>query len=142
MRFIMPKIGIAYIFLFTASLISMLVTKSGTSVNQQNLESLPMLYTVFAAVLYAPIVEEVIFRGVIRRIIKNDTIFIVLSATIFGVLHTIGESSIFNIIFMSLPYVSLGAYLAYIYTRTNNIFSNITSHAIFNTISSIFMLFL
>lgn len=141
-RFILPKIGIAYLFLFVFSLISILVTKKAVSINQSTIESLPKLYTAFAAIIYAPIVEEIIFRGVIRRFIKNNLIFIIVSALSFGLLHTFREESLFNIIIMSLPYCSLGAYLSYIYVKTNNIFSNISSHAIFNTISVIFMIFL
>ena len=67
-------------------------------------------------------------------------LFIITSALVFGILHTIGESSILNILVMALPYSVLGAYLAYLYTNTNNIFTNIKGHAIFNTISSIFLI--
>lgn len=142
MRFIMPRLGMAYLFLFIASIISILVTKNAVSVNQETLESLPKLYSIPAAIIYAPIVEEIIFRGVLRRIIKNNILFIIASALVFGLLHTIGETSLLNIFIMGLPYISLGAYLAYIYTKTNNIWSNITSHAIFNTVSSVFILFI
>lgn len=142
MKFIMPRLGIAYVFLYVFSLISTLITKNATSVNQETLESLPTFYILPAAIIYAPIVEEILFRGVLRRFIKNNIIFIIVSAFVFGILHTMGESSILNVLIMALPYASLGAYLAYVYTKTNNIFSNITSHAIFNTISSVFTLFL
>lgn len=142
MRFIIPRLGMAYVFLFIFSLISILITHNGVSINQENVESLPIYYMIPMVVIYAPIVEEILFRGVFRRLIKNNIVFIIISALVFGILHTIGESSITNILFMSLPYCSLGAYLAYIYVKTNNIFSSITSHAIFNTISTIFMLFI
>ena len=141
-KYILPRLGITYIFLIAASLISLLITKNAVSVNQQAVESLPLYYLLPSAIIYAPIVEEIIFRGVIRRFIKNDIIFIIVSAISFGILHTIGESSITNIIIMSLPYTVLGAFLSYVYVKTNNIFSNIAGHAIFNTISSIFMIFM
>ena len=142
MRFIMPRLGMAYVFLLIFSIISVLLTKNATSVNQKTVESLPIYYTLPAAVIYAPIVEEILFRGVFRRLIKNNVLFIIISALVFGLLHTMNESSIFNMFVMALPYASLGAYLAYIYVRTNNIFSSITSHAIFNAISSIFTVLL
>ena len=119
-----------------------MISKNAVSVNQETLESLPLYYTLPAAIIYAPIVEEIIFRGVIRRFIKNNILFIIISALVFGVLHTIGESSILNIFVMALPYSVLGAYLAYVYTKTNNIFTSITSHAIINSISSLFMVLL
>ena len=142
MRFIMPRLGMAYVFLFVFSMISVLITKNAVSLNQESVESLPLYYMLPAVIIYAPIVEETLFRGVFRRFIKNDVVFIIVSALLFGVLHTIGESSILNILVMALPYCSLGVYLAYVYTKTNNIFTNITSPAIFNTISSIFMIFM
>lgn len=139
-KFIIPKLGIAYLFLFVASLISTLITKNAVSVNQEAVESLPLYYMIFAAVIYAPIVEEIIFRGAIRRFIRNDKIFVVISALTFGILHTMGESSFVNVIVMALPYATLGFYLSYIYTKTNNIFSNIVSHMIFNSISCLFII--
>ena len=141
-RFILPRFGMAYVFLFIFSFVSILITNNVVSVNQKTAESLPIYYLIPAVVIYAPIVEEILFRGVIRRFIKNNTIFIIISALVFGILHTIGEASIINILVMSLPYASLGAYLAYIYTKTNNIFSNITSHMLFNLISTIFIIFI
>lgn len=140
MKLIIPKLGIAYLFLFVASLISTLLTKNAVSINQENVESLPVYYMIPAAVIYAPIVEEIIFRGVLRRFIKNNKIFIITSGLIFGLLHTMGESSLMNVIVMALPYATLGFYLSYIYTKTNNIFSNIVSHMIFNSISCLFII--
>lgn len=140
MRFIMPRLGMSYVFLFIFSLISTLITHNAVSVNQETLESLPIYYIIPGAVIYAPIVEEILFRGVIRKFIKNSILFIIVSAITFGVLHTIEESSLLNILVMSLPYCSLGAYLAYVYIKSNNIFTSIISHAIFNSISVIFMI--
>ena len=139
MKFIFSKLGIAYLFLFIFSIISILLTKKGTSVNQKTLETLPLYYIIPAAVIYAPIVEEILFRGIFRRIIKNNIIFIIISGLVFGLLHTIGEASLFNIIAMSIPYVWLGVHLSYIYVKSNNIFTNITTHAIINTVATIFI---
>ena len=141
-RFILPRLGIAYLFLFAASMLSVLVTKNAVSANQGAVESLPLYYMLPAVIIYAPIVEEILFRGVFRRFIKNDLLFIIISALSFGVLHTIGESSILNVFVMALPYSVLGAYLSYMYVKTNNIFASIISHAFFNTVSSIFLIFI
>ena len=140
--FILPKFGMSYVFLFLASLISLLITRNAVSVNQQSLESLPRLYLMPAALIYAPIVEELIFRGTFRRFIKNKVLFITLSAISFGILHTMSEASTIEILVMSLPYSVLGGFLAYIYTKTNNIWSNIFSHFLFNLISTIIIFLL
>ena len=141
-KFIFSRLGIAYLFLFAASIISMLATGRATSVNQENLESLPIYYMIPAAIIYAPIVEEILFRGVLRRLIRFDVLFIIVSALVFGLLHTIHEESVYRIILLSLPYCVLGTYLSYAYVKTNNIFTSIVSHAIINSISAIFMMFL
>ena len=59
---------------------------------------------------------------------------------VFGLLHTIHEASILNIFVVGLPYMALGGYLAYIYTKTNNLFSNIFSHMFINTLAIIIMI--
>ena len=141
-KIILSNIGVAYLFLFVASMISTLTTKNAVSVNQENLESLPIYYLIPAAVIYAPIVEEIIFRGILRRFIKNTKIFVLISALLFGLLHTMDEGSFSNILLMSLPYITLGFFISRIYAKTNNLFTNITTHMIFNSISCIFMIFI
>ena len=140
MKYILPKIGGAYLIYIIVSLISISITKQTTSVNQQALETLNIWYLLFAAVIWAPIVEETIFRRCIRLFIKNDKLFIIVSALIFGLLHTMNESSLLNVIIVGLPYITLGGYLAYIYTKTNNSLSNMFSHMLINTFAVIVMI--
>ena len=92
------------------------------------------------ALFSTPIVEEVIFRGVLRRFIKNNTLFIIASGIIFGVLHTIGEASLANIIIMAMPYAVLGGGWAYLYAKTDNITNNILAHAFQNTLATLLSL--
>ena len=134
-KYIMPKIGLMYLIYLPCSIICILISKKATSINQQTLESLPLWFTFPLAVFWAPIVEEMIFRGVIRRFIKKDILFIIISAVSFGLLHTISEETLQNIILLAVPYSILGGYLAYIYTKTNNIMSNIFSHSFINLIA-------
>jgi len=142
LKFIVPRIAIMYILFAVVNLIVIFITKNGTSANQQVLESLPKLFLIPAAVIYAPIVEELIFRGTIRRFIKNDILFIIVSGISFGLLHAVSEASILNVILISIPYSLLGCFLAYMYIKTNNICTNITCHALWNSIASIFMSFM
>lgn len=134
-KYIMPKIGLMYLIYLPCSIICILISKKATSVNQETLESLPLWFTFPLAVFWAPIVEEMIFRGVIRRFIKKDILFIIISATLFGLLHTISEENLQNVILLAVPYSILGGYLAFIYTKTNNIMSNIFSHAFINLVA-------
>ena len=128
----LPKYGLMIVSFILVNFICILVTKNGTSVNQETVESLPKLIMFILAVLWAPIVEETVFRGTIRRYINNNVIFVLLSAFIFGFMHATGEGSIFEIIFTTLPYATLGGWLAYIYSKTDNLANNIMIHGIWN----------
>ena len=134
-KYIMPKLGLMFLIYLPCSIICILISKKSNSINQSTLESLPLWFTFPLAVFWAPIVEEMVFRGVIRRFIKNNISFIIISAVSFGLLHTISEETIQNIFIRAIPYSILGGYLAYIYTKTNNIMSNIFSHSFINLVA-------
>lgn len=140
-RFILPRFGLMYIAYFVVTIFTIIITKNIGSVNQQNLESLPNWYVIPLAIIYAPIVEETIFRGLIHKLIKNDNIFIIVSGISFGLLHTISlEVTLLNVIFKALPYSVLGGFLAYIYAKTENISTNMFCHAGINLIASLLTL--
>lgn len=131
-KFTAPKYALMLVSFLIVNLICILITKNATSLNQQAVESLSKISLFFLGVIWAPIVEETLFRGVIRRFIKNNIVFIIISATIFGLLHAIREESLFNIIFTTIPYATIGGFLAYTYTKTNNLSNNILMHACWN----------
>lgn len=108
--------------------------------NQQALESYNILYLLFGTLIYAPCVEELVFRGCIRKFIKNNTLFIIISGLFFGLNHVIGSSSLIQYIFI-LDYGFAGMYLAYLYTKFNNIYLNITTHFILNLMGVLNIIF-
>ena len=131
-------VGKFYVIYFLIAMVTVFLAKVDTSVNQSNVEALPIWYSFPLAVIYAPIVEESLFRGCIRRFIKNDKLFIVVSAITFGLLHTLfTELNIFNAIVLAIPYMTIGGFLAYLYTKTNNMFTNMSFHAFHNTMAMI-----
>ncbi|MBP3920250.1 MAG: CPBP family intramembrane metalloprotease [Bacilli bacterium] len=132
--FIAPKLGVAYIIYIIVSLISSIICGGSTSINQEIINKMPLYYTLPLAIIIAPITEEIIFRGCIRRLIKNDKLFIVLSGLIFGLLHMMHEVSLLNAIVLCAPYALLGGIFAYIYTKTNNISTTIMCHSFHNTV--------
>lgn len=71
--------------------------KDLTSDNQNTIElltgSAPAMMMI-STVILAPILEEMIFRGAIRTVIKNKKVFITVSGLIFGSMHFI-DSEIF-----------------------------------------------
>ena len=131
-------VGKFYLVYFLIAMVTVFLAKADTSVNQSNVEALPIWYSFPLAVIYAPIVEESLFRGCIRRFIKNDKLFIVVSAITFGLLHTLfTELNVFNALVLAIPYMTIGGFLAYLYTKTNNMFTNMSFHAFHNTMAMI-----
>ena len=89
------------------------------------------IYMTFSTVIYAPIVEEIIFRKAIRNIFNNKYLFIILSGVIFGCVHISNYTNINDILF-SIGYIVMGIDFAYIYYKTNNIFTTMSFHIIHN----------
>ena len=113
-----------------------------TSQNQISINSLPLWYLLPASVIYAPIVEETVFRGCLRKLIKDDNLFIIISGACFGLLHTIGqEANIINTLVLALPYMAMGMVLAYTYIKSNNISTNIVIHSANNLLGCLIRLF-
>ena len=132
------KVGKFYLIYFGVAMITFILAKVDTSVNQSNVEALPIWFSLPLAIIYAPIVEETLFRGCIRRFIKNDKIFIIVSGLVFGLLHTVfSEATVYNAIVLAIPYMTIGGFLAYLYTKTNNMCTNMCFHAFHNTMAMI-----
>ncbi len=131
-------IGLFYLFYIFVALISAVLSNGGVSVNQENVEALPIWLSLPLAVIYAPIVEESLFRGCIRRFIKSDKAFIAVSAIAFGLLHTaFTEATLYNVIVVALPYMAMGGFIAYLYAKTNNICTSMAFHAAHNLLAII-----
>ncbi len=95
------------------------------------------IYMAFQLIIYAPITEELVFRKSIKNITSNQYIYIFLSGFIFGGMHVISSlSSPIDLLYL-IPYCSLGFTFAYLYHKTDNIFSTITAHAFHNTLALI-----
>lgn len=111
------------------------------------LAALP-IYTFIASVIIAPLLEELVFRLSIRKIIsKNDKLYMIVSGVSFGLLHVI--TSLLTIIAASIkagnliltgwtdllyiiPYSIPGIIFAYTLVKSKNIFVPISLHTIHN----------
>ena len=89
-------------------------------------------YIFFVSVFIAPFVEELIFRQGIRNLIKNDTLFIIVSGLIFGGLHVFGNIETPLDLLYLIPYCTPGFVFAYILTKTNNCLVPASLHFIHN----------
>lgn len=133
--------GLMYLTLIVLNVVKIIVLGTDSvSSNQAILNSLPLWFVAPIAVIYAPLVEESVFRGSVRRLIKNDVVFVVVSGLLFGLLHTLSETELLSFIINTLIYGAMGAWLASAYVKTNNMASNMLVHFYQNTLSVIIMI--
>lgn len=130
--------------LVTNMLATLLNYSIGDSENQEAIikftSSAPLLM-LFSTCILAPFVEEGIFRLSIKKVFKNKYFFILVSGLFFGFMHIFPtELPISLALIYSITYVTMGLYLAYIYTEENNIWVTIFIHALNNIISMIAVL--
>lgn len=96
--------------------------------------SLP-LYAFIVSVIYAPLLEELIFRFSIKKVCCHVTyLFIFVSGLLFGFMHIIGSATVWTDWLYLIPYSIPGWVFAYTLVKSNNIFVPIGLHAIHNGI--------
>ena len=100
------------------------------------------LYMVFSVSIYAPFIEEIIFRKSIKDMItsyKSNSLtkylYILTSGLIFASLHVVGMADKAIDYIYIIPYLSLGITFAALYHKTDNIFSTICIHSLHNTVA-------
>ena len=133
----------SFIVMFVLSLSIKLYTNISSPTNQTDLNSAFKYMPVFIstlALVYAPIAEEIMFRGFFRKIISNKWLFIIISGLSFGLVHVIDDFQSVSELLYILVYSSLGCFLAYTYYETKNICCSIYFHFIQNAISILAMI--
>lgn len=137
--------GKALVLIMITTIIIQIITHTTQANNQIALQNSFNSKPVFIAILamfYAPIAEELMFRGVFRKFIKNKKLFVIVSGVVFGLMHVIDDSKTLAEFSYVFVYSILGIYLAGIYARTNNLCTNIFMHFMQNTLSVIGMILL
>ena len=99
---------------------------------QQALKTFP-IYTIFASCIFAPFVEEMLFRKCLSKAFNSNILFIIASGFLFGFAHNIASIGTNQMLYI-IPYGLFGCVFAYMYKKTNNIFTSMTFHFIHNTI--------
>lgn len=102
------------------------------------------LYMIFSVSIYAPFVEEMIFRHSIKDCFKNykdnkitKYIYILTSGFLFAGAHILGKTtSPLDYIYI-IPYLALSISFSSLYKKTDNIFSSISMHCLHNTFTII-----
>jgi membrane protease YdiL (CAAX protease family) len=125
----------------------LLQTLSGTTVQApeqvpQDLSPIGLAVTVVYAVIIAPFGEELFFRGVLFRALRDRFGFAVGaagSAAAFGLIHYIPGPAIDAALLM-LVMTFVGAALAFIYERRGAFVAPLAAHATFNVIGIVLIL--
>lgn len=133
------------IIMLVSNVIITLFFKEANAGNEEQvreaINNLP-LYMIFSVSIYAPFVEEIIFRKSIKEIIPGKNIitkylYILTSGLIFAGMHLLGQiTNPLDYLFL-IPYGALGVAFAALYHKTDNIFSTIIMHSLHNTVTII-----
>lgn len=99
---------------------------------QSMISNLPWLMLINAG-LIAPCTEEIVFRKGFKKAFPNKWLFIILSGLVFGTLHVITSMTSPIELLYIIPYGALGVAFAYMYQKTDTIFTSITMHMFHNT---------
>ena len=111
-------------------------TNSEIATNQEiiieTLKKAP-IYILITTILIAPLLEELIFRFCIKKIIpKPSMVYILVSGLLFGSMHVIFTLEHISDLLFIIPYSIPGIIFAYLYNKTNNIFIPASLHFIHN----------
>lgn len=87
------------------------------------------LFTISKLLVFIPIIEEIIFRYNFKYI-NNKYLYIIISSSIFSLMHLTGTNEAIYFI----PYFLLGFMLSFIYVKYNNLLYCITCHLLYNLI--------
>lgn len=138
---------IGLVCMIISNILIVLLVKEANANNENTVRELitkAPLYMIFSVSIYAPFIEEIIFRKSIKDAIlsiKDNKItkylYILLSGLIFGLMHIVGSAtSVYDYIYI-IPYASLGITFASLYYKKNNIFYTIMIHSMHNTMAII-----
>lgn len=120
-------------------------TSDNQNTNIELFKQAPILQSL-CAIIFAPIIEELVFRHSFRKFTNNPTIFALTTGLIFGFVHiTSSITSLKDLTMMIhlIPYSAVGIAFGYAYKKNNNnIIGTILIHSIHNMIAVIEILIL
>ena len=97
---------------------------------QQLIQKMPVI-AFFFTTIFAPFIEEMIFRKYLQDSIKNKYLFMILSGLIFGFVHVMSSKNPLEYLLI-IPYGSLGFMFAKTISETDNVYSTVLMHMLHN----------
>lgn len=98
------------------------------------------VYIMFTTLIVAPLTEELIYRKTIKKIFKNEWVFVVMSGSLFGLAHIIYSYKEISDFLYIIPYGILGSAFAFMYNKTKTIFVPIAFHLFHNLLAVLMLL--
>lgn len=134
--------------LYLASyLINLGLSKLGVSMsnNQISIENMLILgskvITFFSVIIFAPLVEELIYRKSIYSLSNNKVVYYIVSILAFSLPHMLSTTYDLKTFILGLiPYLFSGFILSLIYDHTKNIYVSTLAHIINNLIAFIIII--
>ncbi len=126
---------IAFAIMMISNLTIVLLLNKDISTNETLIRDtfkISPFYIYFSGIIFAPIVEETVFRGCVRKILTNKYLYVIVSGLLFGFAHISGYITGVSDLLYLIPYSSLGIAFAYIYYKTDNIFTSMGLHFMHN----------
>lgn len=139
-----------YVSLLIINGLLSLVTDLATSENQTTIIAVFLenpVYIIFVAVVFAPIVEEILFRGIVYRglrSLKFKWFALFMSTFLFGLVHVYDSlfTGRFDDLWFIFVYMAIGYFMTLIYERSGDILAPIFLHMIYNAIAVVTLFFI
>lgn len=96
------------------------------------------IFNTINIIIIAPIIEEIIFRFLPYRFIKNKTLYIVGSSIIFAAIHVVNDPNSFYYVWF---YMMRSIYYGYRYHKTKDLLVSISIHSFNNLIATLILIF-
>ena len=127
--------AIAFALMIASNILITFILPESNATNQEIINDLLTkvpLYIIISSVIYAPIIEETIFRLSLRKVFKSDTLFIIISGLVFGALHVVGSFEKWSDLIFIITYSIPGFVFAYTLVKSKNILIPISLHMFHN----------
>ncbi len=123
------------VLMSVSNIIISMITSTDTSNNEEivrRITDILPIYSVISCVIFAPLVEELIYRKTVKNIFVNKKLSIIMSGLLFGLAHVIGTyKGILDLLYV-IPYGLFGAVFMYVYIDSDNIWTTISLHLLHN----------
>ena len=99
---------------------------------QELIQNLPVVAFILTTI-FAPFIEEMVFRKYLKDCVDSKIVYMILSGLIFGFIHTQIDVNILELLLI-IPYGAIGFMFAKTVSETDNIYPTIMMHMFHNGI--------